>query len=119
MKLITAIIKPFKLDDVKEALQGLGLADEVGPGQQPTRRKATRCLLQKAAATGEVIHTIQSQDGVRLHSHGPGAIDTALVQAGSDAAQALCLQFFACPGRLTPGQVQAMYVLHPKGLCPE
>jgi nitrogen regulatory protein P-II 1 len=26
MKLITAIIKPFKLDDVKEALRGLGVA---------------------------------------------------------------------------------------------
>jgi nitrogen regulatory protein P-II 1 len=26
MKLVTAIIKPFKLDDVKEALRGLGIA---------------------------------------------------------------------------------------------
>ena len=26
MKLVTAIIKPFKLDDVKEALRGLGVA---------------------------------------------------------------------------------------------
>ena len=26
MKLITAVIKPFKLDDVKEALHGLGVA---------------------------------------------------------------------------------------------
>ncbi len=26
MKLLTAIIKPFKLDDVKEAVRGLGLA---------------------------------------------------------------------------------------------
>ncbi len=26
MKLVTAIVKPFKLDDVKEALRGLGVA---------------------------------------------------------------------------------------------
>ena len=26
MKLITAIVKPFKLDDVKEALKGIGIA---------------------------------------------------------------------------------------------
>jgi nitrogen regulatory protein P-II 1 len=26
MKLVTAIIKPFKLDDVKEALKGIGIA---------------------------------------------------------------------------------------------
>ena len=46
MKLIVAVIKPFKLDDVREALtplgvQGLTVSEVKGFGRQKGRRRST------------------------------------------------------------------------------
>ena len=48
MKLVTAVIKPFKLDDVKEALQtfgihGLTVTEVAGYGRQGGHRGLPRC----------------------------------------------------------------------------
>ena len=46
MKLITAIIKPFKLDDVKDALKGAGVAGHDrhrGAGLRPPGAATPRC----------------------------------------------------------------------------
>ena len=69
MKKIEAIIKPFKLDEVKEALQEIGL-------QGITVIEA----IQKAAKTGRIgdgkifISTIEEAIRIRTGEHGSDAI---------------------------------------------
>jgi nitrogen regulatory protein PII len=60
MKLITAIVKPFKIDDVKEALkavgvQGMTVSEAAGSGRQAATRN-----------TGGVQHRLRPQGVIQL-----------------------------------------------------
>jgi nitrogen regulatory protein P-II 2 len=81
MKLITAIIKPFKLDDVREALsevgvQGMTVTEVKGFGRQKGHIEA----ISKSANTGKVgdgkIFVTALEEAVRIRTGetGPGAV---------------------------------------------
>ena len=81
MKLVTAVIKPFKLDDVKEALHGLGVAgmtvSEVqGHGRQRGHTEVYRGAEYVVDFVPKVrIELVVDDDDVR------GVVD-AIVEAG-------------------------------------
>ena len=65
MKLVTAIIKPFKLDDVRKALSELGVTGmtvtEVrGFGRQRGHTEVNRGATETGSALSEVLHSAKA-----------------------------------------------------------
>ncbi len=82
MKLITAIIKPFKLDDVKEALrtlgvQGMTVSEVQGFGRQRGHTEVYR----------GTEYTVDFVPKIRVEVATDDATATAVVQAIVDAAR--------------------------------
>jgi len=94
MKLITAVIKPFKLDEVKSALQAFGVhgmtvSEASGYGRQHGHTEVYRGaeyqddligVVVKAAQTGRIgdgkvwCTPVDTVVRVRTGEHGPGAL---------------------------------------------
>jgi nitrogen regulatory protein P-II 1 len=90
MKLITAVIKPFKLDDVKAALQAFGVhgmtvSEASGYGRQRGHTEVYRgddlvVVMVKASQTGRIgdgkvwVVPIEQVVRVRTGERGPDAI---------------------------------------------
>ena len=95
MKLVTAIIKPFKLDDVRHALHEVGIAgitvtEVKGFGRQKGHTELYRCTdemaelvveaIQRTAATGKIgdgkifVSALEEVIRIRTGETGPQAI---------------------------------------------
>ena len=69
MKLVTAIIKPFKLDEVREALSAIG-KEAVGLHLGAEQRQPVQAVEQGAIPTGQLV--VRGQlgrlQGAQLHA---------------------------------------------------
>ena len=91
MKLITAIVKPFKIDDIKEALkaagvQGITVSEVKGFGRQGGHTETYRGseyqidFVPKSAATGKIgdgkiwVTNVEQIIRIRTGEHGADAI---------------------------------------------
>jgi nitrogen regulatory protein P-II 1 len=88
MKLVTAIVKPFKLDDVKEALRGLGVqgmtVSEVrGFGRQRGHTEVYRGAEYTVDFVPKVRVEIVVDDGVH-HADAARVVDAVVAAARTD-----------------------------------
>ena len=82
MRLVTAIIKPFKLDDVKEALQGLGVQGMTVSEVQGFGRQRGHTEVYRGTE-----YTVDFVPKIRVEVATDDATATAVVQAIVDAAR--------------------------------
>ena len=88
MKLVTAIIKPFKLDDVREALseigvQGITVTEVKGFGRQKGHTELLESVIEaitQAAQTGKIgdgkifVSPVEQAIRIRTGESGPDAL---------------------------------------------
>ena len=75
MKLVTAVIKPFKLDDVKEALEatgatGMTISEVQGFGRQRGHTEVYRGAEYKVAFTPKIKVEVLVDDGAVIRGRG-------------------------------------------------
>jgi len=82
MKLVTAIIKPFKVDDVKEALRGIGVQGMTVSEVQGFGRQRGHTEVYRGTE-----YTVDFVPKIRVEVATDDATATAVVQAIVDAAR--------------------------------